>query len=587
MDIMLIKEFIWGIGKILSDRKMIVTILAISIIFGSSISQFEGFAEAKDDESPIERVNFESCCCCATNIFKTESDGKEMSDLEKQVKAKAQDERGRYGIDKNGEYRKFFIVCIYEKATKKICCSDGKTVKCCRAISGDGKELDSTIENKGPIPTGKWLIGEKRPNRNRTWFDLLRVTKGDVGGEEYLPYNGWITEYNNRCCFGLHSGEESKGCIVVTINSTENREGKGLVDDHLPKNPAKVTMCWHRLANMIFGGNLSIGGEKFHGYLYAQYLYEEVESKFENTIISNSIVDLVITRDDQGSITSSPPSLFKRGNNQPADLIELKTYPNEEKNPNNGKPTGTGDIKKYPYRWRYRITKKGEHKIKDFILDNVPDNPWETENWGNWVASNGWNLTKIEKNDNGKWKITWETETPVDAAMVGFDHRFELDPKYPKGKCEVSFDGIKNEWGEIYVPLDEPPTVEKLPLTGVYSTYNLLPDNVIEMNVRVVGGFYSDKIYGIEIFPEAQNPPWYGVDAIEAPEGWSYEKIGNGIRFFTLTDPLIKCQPRKFIFRIWGIRISRYIEVHITDKNHENLGVIMSTWWQLKKVYRH
>jgi hypothetical protein len=534
---MWIKGFIRMIGKIQSNRKMIVTILAISIIFGSSISQFDGFAAAKDDESLIERVNFESCCCCATNIFKAESDEKILRDLKDQVKAKALED-GK-------------IVCIYEKLKSKtrICCSNGKTVEWCEAISGDGEELDSTIENKGPIPTGKWLIGKKR--NNGTWYNLFKLKKAE-NDEDYWEYDVKIEGYN-RNQIGLHLGTYSKGCITV-----------------------KDKACWEKLSNLISERNFLVNNTKFYGYLYVQYFYEEVEPKFENTKISNSIVDLVVTRDDLSDITSSPPSLFKR-EYTPADLVKIGDS-------NNGGSTGTGDHK--PYRWRYRVTKKGEHKIKDFILDNVPDNPLNTANWGNWVAPKGWRL-KIEKNKNKTWKITWDTDTPVDAVMVGFDHKFALDPKHPKGKCAVSFEDIPNEGGIITVPLDEPPTIEKQPLTGVYSTYNLFPDNVIELNVRVVGDFYSDKIYDIEIFPESQNPPWYGIDAIEAPEGWSYEKIGNGIRFYTLTDPLIKCQPRKFIFRVWGIRISRYIEIHITDKDHENLGVILSTWWQLKKVYRH
>jgi hypothetical protein len=525
------------IGKIQSNRKMIVTILAISIIFGSSISQFDGFAAAKDDESVIENVNFESCCCCATNILKVQSDVKGVSDLLIQIKAKAKEDREKYGP---------IIICIYEKSTGYIICSDGETIKNCEAISGDGEELDST-KDEGPIPTGKWLIGERR--NNGTGFNLLRVTGEENGVIKFKPYDTLIPQYN-RNQFSLHLGNDYENGIAIDKYHWENLE----------------------LSDFISKGNLLINNTDFYGFLYVQYFYKNEE-------FSNSIVDLVITRDDQSDIKIPPPSLFE-GEYTPEVLKKIEDYPKLY-----GK-TGTGNHEKYPYRWRYRATKKGEVKIKDFILDNVPDNPLNTANWGNWVASFGWKLTNIEPNDNGKWKITWETDTPVDAVMVGFDHKFAFDPEHPKGDCEVSFH-IDNDRGKIYVPQDAPPTIEKQPLTGVFSTYNLLPDNVIELNVRVVGDFYSNKIYDIEIFPESQNPPWYGIDAIEAPEGWDYEKIGKGIRFYTLTDPLIKCQPKKFIFRVWGIRISRYIEIHITDKDHLNLGVILSTWWQLKKVYRH
>lgn len=121
-------------------------------------------------------------------------------------------------------------------------------------------------------------------------------------------------------------------------------------------------------------------------------------------------------------------------------------------------------------------------------------------------------------------------------------------------------------------------------LTGVYSTFDFHYD-VVELYVRVVKEEYSGMIYDIEIFPEIQSPAWDSVEALEAPEGWNFEKVGKGVRFYTETNPLLKCQPVKFKFKIEGKRISWYIRVHVTDEAHGNLGMIISTRWRLYHFY--
>ncbi|MGD2247213.1 MAG: S8 family peptidase [Candidatus Methanofastidiosia archaeon] len=120
---------------------------------------------------------------------------------------------------------------------------------------------------------------------------------------------------------------------------------------------------------------------------------------------------------------------------------------------------------------------------------------------------------------------------------------------------------------------------EKKYLTGVYSTFNLHHD-VVEMYVRVINDDYSNVIYDLEIFREDQHPMWDSIEVLETPEGWNYEDLGCGVKFYTETNPLLKCQRVRFVFRVTAKRISWYIRIHVTDKDHQNMGMIVGTrWW--------
>jgi hypothetical protein len=116
---------------------------------------------------------------------------------------------------------------------------------------------------------------------------------------------------------------------------------------------------------------------------------------------------------------------------------------------------------------------------------------------------------------------------------------------------------------------------EKQFLTGIFSTFNLRYD-VVELGIRANKEVYSGKIYGIEISPYIQQPRWEGIEVFETPEGWNLEKIGNGVRFYTQTNPLLVGQYMKFRFRVKASQISWYMRIHVTDKYHENLGMIIS-----------
>ncbi|KYK29911.1 MAG: hypothetical protein AYK19_19025 [Theionarchaea archaeon DG-70-1] len=113
-------------------------------------------------------------------------------------------------------------------------------------------------------------------------------------------------------------------------------------------------------------------------------------------------------------------------------------------------------------------------------------------------------------------------------------------------------------------------------IPGVHSIFNLRY-NLVELYICVNKEACSNMIYNIEIFPQAQQPRWDSVEAIEAPEGWSFEKIGNGVRFYTETSPLLTHQRVKFTFRVKAERISWYMRIHATDRAHQSMGMKVST----------
>lgn len=121
-------------------------------------------------------------------------------------------------------------------------------------------------------------------------------------------------------------------------------------------------------------------------------------------------------------------------------------------------------------------------------------------------------------------------------------------------------------------------------LTGISSTFNLYHD-VVELHIRVVKEAYSNNIYGIEILQDLQQPIWDNVEAIEAPEGWSFEKIGNGVKFYTETNPLLMCQRTKFVFRVKATKISWFIKIHVIGHVHQNIGMMVSTRQWLYRYY--
>jgi hypothetical protein len=119
---------------------------------------------------------------------------------------------------------------------------------------------------------------------------------------------------------------------------------------------------------------------------------------------------------------------------------------------------------------------------------------------------------------------------------------------------------------------------------GIYSRFSLRY-TVIDMYISVNKEAYSNKIYDLEIFPENQRPQWDRIEVLEAPKGWNFEKIGNGVRFYTETNPLIICQGVTFRFRVEAESISWFIRGYVTDKTHRRLGMIVSTRQRLYSFY--
>ena len=120
--------------------------------------------------------------------------------------------------------------------------------------------------------------------------------------------------------------------------------------------------------------------------------------------------------------------------------------------------------------------------------------------------------------------------------------------------------------------------------TGVHSIFDFHYD-VVDLYVRVNDEDYSKMIYDIEILREDQDTTWTGIDVVETPEGWDYEELCCGVRFFTETNPLVQCQRVKFSFRVDAEKISWYIKAHVTDEAHVSIGMIVSVRWRLHYFY--
>jgi hypothetical protein len=114
-------------------------------------------------------------------------------------------------------------------------------------------------------------------------------------------------------------------------------------------------------------------------------------------------------------------------------------------------------------------------------------------------------------------------------------------------------------------------------LSGIRSQYTLPSRDLIDLYIHVIDSDYSGKIYDIEILPAFQEPEWESAEGLESPPGWQVEKMGNGVRFYTETDPLLTCQGERLTFKIVRKAPLQDIRLCITDEDHENLGIVIST----------
>jgi hypothetical protein len=83
-------------------------------------------------------------------------------------------------------------------------------------------------------------------------------------------------------------------------------------------------------------------------------------------------------------------------------------------------------------------------------------------------------------------------------------------------------------------------------------------------------------IYDIEIFYHEQFPPWGMATPIHWPIGWTPMDVAGGIGFMTQEMPLRYCQAVYFTIQVVPPQIGSTIWIHATDKDHDNLGYIIS-----------
>ena len=103
-----------------------------------------------------------------------------------------------------------------------------------------------------------------------------------------------------------------------------------------------------------------------------------------------------------------------------------------------------------------------------------------------------------------------------------------------------------------------------------------LGDGVIEITIHVIYDDLDRIIYDLEIFYDEQEPKWGGAEPISWPEGWHPAPVAGGIGFATDDSPLIKCQPVKITIQVSPPIVGDVIWIHLTDKDHNNLGYIVS-----------
>lgn len=114
-------------------------------------------------------------------------------------------------------------------------------------------------------------------------------------------------------------------------------------------------------------------------------------------------------------------------------------------------------------------------------------------------------------------------------------------------------------------------------LTGIASTFSITADGYVVITVHVQDPALTLLIYDMEIFFKEQQPPWPGGQPVSGPQGWQPFSVPGGIGWMTSSAPLIACQPVQFIVQLpAGVAIGDVIWLHMTDKDHNNLGYVVS-----------
>lgn len=121
------------------------------------------------------------------------------------------------------------------------------------------------------------------------------------------------------------------------------------------------------------------------------------------------------------------------------------------------------------------------------------------------------------------------------------------------------------------------PTATRKPLlTGVRSTFRETAPGVIEITVHVNKEDLDGKIYDLEILYNEQDPKWGDALPLEWPQGWVPMPVPGGVGWQTPDTPLRYCQEVIFIVKVEPPQVGDVIPIHLTDKDHNNLGYVDS-----------
>jgi hypothetical protein len=143
----------------------------------------------------------------------------------------------------------------------------------------------------------------------------------------------------------------------------------------------------------------------------------------------------------------------------------------------------------------------------------------------------------------------------VDSWNRAFDNAKKVDTQ--SWVNDGSYDGTANEYQKWEKPLIQ--TESTVSETRGRYTLNLrLPQSL------------QGKVYDMEIFNGLQKPRWEKGDVTNLPEGYTSETIPGGVKIES--EQPFPLEPLEFKFR--GAPDAESLRIHITDKEHKNLGYI-------------
>lgn len=109
------------------------------------------------------------------------------------------------------------------------------------------------------------------------------------------------------------------------------------------------------------------------------------------------------------------------------------------------------------------------------------------------------------------------------------------------------------------------------------STFVEISPGVYQITVHVVDQALNGLVWDMEIFFADQQPPWSDGQAGPGPNGWMPMTVTGGIGWVTQDAPLLTCQPVTFTFQAPASQVGDVIWLHLTDREHHNMGNITST----------